>query len=76
MRSVWPTTDRFGHIDAQSGRLLETAIDRLGLSVRVYQRVLNIARTIADLDDRADLCTDHISEAIQYRSLDRQRRGF
>jgi magnesium chelatase family protein len=53
--------------------LLRDAVNRLGLSARAYHRVLKIARTIADLDDAADLTTQHVSEAIQYRSLDRRR---
>ena len=65
---------RFCRIDAQSDRLLETAIDRLGLSARAYQRVIKIARTIADLAGCTDIDSDHISEAIQYRSLDRRQR--
>ena len=51
--------------------LLRTAITRLGLSARAYHRVLKIARTIADLDGGGDITTAHVSEAIQYRSLDR-----
>ncbi|HSU12569.1 YifB family Mg chelatase-like AAA ATPase [Longimicrobium sp.] len=51
--------------------LLRTAITRLGLSARAYHRVLKIARTIADLDGGGDISTAHVSEAIQYRSLDR-----
>ena len=51
--------------------LLRTAITRLGLSARAYHRVLKIARTIADLDGGEAIGTAHVSEAIQYRSLDR-----
>ncbi len=51
--------------------LLRTAITRLGLSARAYHRVLKLARTIADLDGGGDITTGHVSEAIQYRSLDR-----
>jgi magnesium chelatase family protein len=58
-------------IDADSRRLLQTAIDKLGLSARAYHRVLKIARTIADLAGSSQIGTDHISEAIQYRNLDR-----
>ena len=58
-------------IDAASGRLLETAVDRLGLSARAYNRVLKIARRIADLEASPDIQVHHVSEAIQYRSLDR-----
>ena len=53
--------------------LLRTAITRLGLSARAYHRVLKIARTVADLDGAAELAAVHVSEAIQYRSLDRLR---
>lgn len=62
---------RFCRIDSDSQKLLETAIDRLGLSARAYNRILKIARTIADLSAKPNILTDHISEAIQYRNLDR-----
>ena len=52
--------------------LLRTAITRLGLSARAYHRILKIARTIADLDRAPELVPKHVSEAIQYRSLDRR----
>ena len=52
--------------------LLRTAISRLGLSARAYHRILKIARTIADLEGAADLQPKHVSEAIQYRTLDRR----
>jgi magnesium chelatase family protein len=54
-------------------KLLRDAVTRLGLSARAYHRMLKIARTIADLDSCMDLQTTHVSEAIQYRSLDRRR---
>jgi len=59
--------------DETSGRLLKTAVDKLGLSARAYNRILKIARTIADIDGGPDIRTNHISEAIQYRTLDRGR---
>jgi magnesium chelatase family protein len=55
--------------------LLRTAITRLGLSARGYHRVLKIARTVADLDGAVELQPKHVSEAIQYRSLDRRGVG-
>jgi magnesium chelatase family protein len=53
--------------------LLRDAVNRLGLSARAYHRVLKISRTIADLDAALELTTAHVSEAIQYRSLDRKK---
>jgi magnesium chelatase family protein len=62
---------RFCPLDPDSQRLLETAIDKFGLSARAYNRILKISRTIADLAGVEFLTSAHIAEAIQYRSLDR-----
>lgn len=58
-------------LDAEGRKLLKMAIERLGLSARAYTRVLKVARTIADLDGHDRILPNHVSEAIQYRSLDR-----
>ena len=58
--------------DPAGHRLLEMVTDRLGLSARSYTRILKVARTIADLDANEHIREQHLSEAIQYRSLDRK----
>lgn len=62
----------FCPIDSACEDLMKMAMTRLGLSARAYDRILKVARTIADLNAVADIRPEHVSEAIQYRSLDRQ----
>jgi magnesium chelatase family protein len=59
-------------IDAVGQKLLKTAMTKLQLSARAYDRILKVARTIADLSESAEIRTEHLAEAIQYRSLDRE----
>ena len=58
-------------ISAEGEKLLETAIQRLGLSARAHDRILKVSRTIADLGGAPSIEPNHLSEAIQYRTLDR-----
>lgn len=63
--------DLYCSLEDNSKKLIKTAMDRLNLSARAYDRILRVARTIADLDQVDSISSKHIGEAIQYRSLDR-----
>lgn len=63
---------KFCQLDESCQNLLRMAMEELKLSARAYDKILKIARTIADLEGNEKITTTHISEAINYRSLDRE----
>ena len=62
-------------VEGDSQKLLEVAIKRLGMSARAYDRILKVSRTITALDENDQIQLSHVSEAIQYRDLDRDFRS-
>jgi magnesium chelatase family protein len=66
-----PKLREFAALDSAGERVLEMAVQRLGLSARAHDRILKVARTIADLDGKDAVSSKNLAEAVQYRSLDR-----
>ncbi|MGC8495562.1 MAG: YifB family Mg chelatase-like AAA ATPase, partial [Syntrophobacteraceae bacterium] len=63
---------KFCQLDQAGQSILDKAVRQFGLSARAYHRILKVARTIADLEASENICSVHLLEAIQYRSLDRK----
>jgi magnesium chelatase family protein len=64
--------NEFCKIDEAGTQILKVAMDRMGLSARAYDRILKVARTIADIENQDYILPNHLAEAIQFRSLDRE----
>ena len=63
--------EKFCPLDKQDAQFLESALHRLGLSIRAYHRIIKVARTIADLEGKVDIERAHLAEALGYRAMDR-----
>ncbi len=64
---------KFCPLNNEARTLAKQAFDRLGMSMRAYDRILKVSRTIADLDGSENIAANHLAEAIQYRNLDREQ---
>ena len=64
--------EKYCNIDVESKKILQEAFNKLGLTTRAYSKILKVARTIADLDEKEKIQIKHLAEAIGYRSLDKK----
>lgn len=64
--------EKYCYLDTECKKLLEVAFNKLKLSARAYMKIIKLARTIADLEEKPNIEKRHLAEAIQYRSLDRK----
>ena len=67
--------NKFCQLNETGRQLLKTAMEKLSLSARAYDRIIKVSRTIADLENSPEIKTEHLAEAIHYRSLDRDSWG-
>ena len=65
-------TQKYCIMTDEANLLMKTSFERMGMSGRAYDKILRIARTIADLDEKENIEFEHIAEALQYRVLDRK----
>ncbi|MNE93789.1 Competence protein ComM [compost metagenome] len=70
------TLRRFTQLSGDAEALMRSTFEALGLSMRAYDRILKLARTIADIDNSDAITSAHLAEAIQYRQLDRRSRDL
>lgn len=64
--------EKYAHLESEELKMLKKAMDMFDLSARAYDRILKVARTIADLDNSENIKPHHLKEAIGYRNLDRE----